>query len=263
MFSLLERVSIVGARRLGFDLKRRKSPAVRVSDHLVGLRDDLAQVDSEAGDFLRFCLGHMAESHSQILQDLFVLWVLNEKRDGFFVEFGATDGLTGSNSAMLEKRFGWRGIVAEPGRIWHDRLRASRQCVIDTRCVAATSGEHVTFNQAERPELSTMSSFNTSDFYSSRRRRGTRYGVETVSLNDLLAEHGAPATIDYLSVDTEGSELSILQAFDLGHYRPRIVTVEHNYSPARDALFRLLSQNGYRRRLEELSQVDDWYVREV
>lgn len=262
MSLLVERASIYGARRLGFDLKRRKSPGVRISDHLVGLRDDLASVDAETGAFLRFCLKHIASSHSQILQDLFVLWVLEEKRDGFFVEFGATDGLTGSNSALLEKHFGWRGIVAEPGMIWHDRLRAARQCIVDTRCVAATSGEFVTFNQAQRPELSTMSAFNSSDFYSSRRRKGVQYQVATVSLNDLLAEHGAPAGIDFLSVDTEGSELSILQTFDFDRYRPKIVTVEHNYSPAREDLFALFTARGYRRRLEELSQVDDWYVRE-
>lgn len=260
MFSLVERASIYGARRFGFDLRRRKSPAVRVSDHLVGLRDDLAEVDAEASAFIHFCLGHIAQSHSQILQDLFVLWILGSKQAGFFVEFGATDGLTGSNSAMLEKHFGWRGIVAEPARIWHDRLRAARNCVIDTRCVAAKSGEHVTFNQAARPELSTVSSFNESDFYSSRRRRGTQYQVATISLNDLLHEHGAPAPIDFLSVDTEGSELSILETFDFGRYRPRVVTVEHNYSPARESLFQLLTSHGYRRQFEELSQVDDWYV---
>ena len=46
------------------------------------------------------------DAHSQIRQDLFVLNQLHEKRDGYFVEFGASDGQTLSNTWLLEKRFG-------------------------------------------------------------------------------------------------------------------------------------------------------------
>ena len=56
------------------------------------------------------------ESKSQYRQDLFVLSELEFKRDGFFVEFGATNGINGSNSFILEKNFGWKGILAEPAK---------------------------------------------------------------------------------------------------------------------------------------------------
>ena len=52
---------------------------------------------------------------SQIYQDIFVLYTLNWKRNGFFVEFGATNGFDLSNSYLLEKDFGWKGILCEPG----------------------------------------------------------------------------------------------------------------------------------------------------
>ncbi len=70
---------------------------------------------------------YLSESKSQLRQDLFVLSELRFKRDGYFVEFGATNGIDLSNSHLLETRFGWQGILAEPARIWHKALKNNRK----------------------------------------------------------------------------------------------------------------------------------------
>ena len=67
-----------------------------------------------------------------------------------------------------------------------------------------------------------------------------------------LRHHGAPKTIDYLSIDTEGSELEILSAFDFSAYHVRIITVEHNYSPMRGKLHDLLTSNSFTRAFERI-----------
>jgi hypothetical protein len=75
-----------------------------------------------------------------------------------------------------------------------------------------------------------------------------------------LTERAAPRDIDYLSVDTEGSEYEILSALDFGRFRPRIITVEHNHNQSkRRAIESLLGREGYTRELEALTQFDDWY----
>ena len=66
-------------------------------------------------------------SNAQLLQDLWVLYELKEKRNGYFVEFGACDGMSLSNTLLLEKTFGWQGALAEPARAWHAALYANRE----------------------------------------------------------------------------------------------------------------------------------------
>jgi methyltransferase FkbM-like protein len=83
-----------------------------------------------------------------------------------------------------------------------------------------------------------------------------------VSLNDLLRTHNAPREIDFMSVDTEGSEGDILKAFDFGKYDVKVMTVEHNFvEPKRGEIHDLLTANGFVRIFEALSKFDDWYVK--
>jgi FkbM family methyltransferase len=200
------------------------------------------------------------ESKSQLLQDLFVLSELGFKREGFFVEFGATNGIDLSNTFLLEKQFAWTGILAEPAKAWQAALRKNRACNVESACVWRETGASVTFNAADMGELGTIDAFSSSDHHAQRRGAGEKYEVPTISLADLLEKFNAPREIDYLSVDTEGSEFEILRDFDFNKYRFKVITVEHNFTPQREDLFTLLTRNGYTRKCEGASEFDDWYV---
>ena len=197
-------------------------------------------------------------SKSQIGQDLFVAALHNGKKNGYFVEFGATDGIGLSNTYMLEKNFSWSGILAEPGKNWHKELIANRSCKIDLRCISDVSGKQIAFYESDSPELSTISGLEKSD--SNIRKLKDSYSVETVSLNDLLSHHKAPKVIDFLSIDTEGSELSILENFNFKNYKFAIIVCEHNFTQNRENIFNLLAAKGYKRVWHEFTQFDDWYI---
>ena len=194
-------------------------------------------------------------SKSQIGQDIFAISLLSGKKNGYFVEFGATDGIGLSNTYMLEKEFSWSGILAEPGKNWHNELIANRSCKIDFRCI---SGKQVVFYESDSPELSTISGLEKSD--SNIRKLKDSYNVETLSLNDLLLHHEAPKVIDLLSIDTEGSELLILENFNFDNYKFAIIVCEHNFTQNREKIFTLLTANGYKRVWHEFTQFDDWYI---
>jgi FkbM family methyltransferase len=217
------------------------------------------QNDSSLASFFRFALPHVQRSYAQLFQDLFVLFTLGEKRDGYFVEFGAADGLRDSNSALLEREYGWHGILAEPSPHWSEALGRNRTCELDLRCVWNSTGEKLRFSQTCDRLLSTISSFRKSDRHD--RSDSSNHEVETISLHDLLRQHKAPREIDYLSVDTEGSELQILRALDFRRWRFKVITVEHNFvQEKRTAICALLNDRGYRRVFSEFSGFDDWYV---
>jgi FkbM family methyltransferase len=211
--------------------------------------------------FLDFCLRHLSRSKSEIFQDLFVLYELKEKKRGYFVEFGAGNGVDGSNTCMLERQYEWNGILAEPAKILHGELGKNRTSNIDIRCVWSRSGEELLFNQPPSPGLSTLDQFSKSDKWAEQRSGGEKYLVETVSLNDLLSQHQAPNCIDYMSIDTEGSEFEILSHFNFEKYDVRVITVEHNHTDSKNKIYSLLSSKGYVRKFESLSQFEDWYVK--
>jgi FkbM family methyltransferase len=206
-------------------------------------------------------LQHFDFSSSQIGQDFFVLCELDFMQNGFFVEFGAADGLRFSNTYLLEKKYGWRGILAEPAKCWHGDLSIRRNSHIETRCVWGSSGEKLVFNQTSTAEFSTIDTFSSEDWAKEIRKNGIQYEVETISLVDLLKKYNAPRLVDYLSIDTEGSEFEILKHFNFDDYQFRVITCEHNNTPARAKINDLLSSYGYVRKFEDLSQFDDWYVK--
>ena len=246
LFKKSEQLNDVASKIQIFEAFYRKSP----NEFSKFLTSDLPFLDLLRG------------SKSQIGQDLVALSVNGFKRKGFFVEFGAADGVSNSNTFLLEKHYEWEGILAEPARFWKDDLVRSRSAKIDFNCVWSTTGQSILFNETASAELSTIDQFSNCDSHEQARSYGEKYKVNSISLTDLLDKHDAPFLIDYLSIDTEGSEFEILNSFDFSKYSIGFISCEHNYGPNRERISELLFANGYSRVYTEFSAFDDWYVQE-
>lgn len=193
---------------------------------------------------------------SQYFQDIFVIIHSQFKKGGFFVEFGAYDGVELSNTYLLEKDFGWNGILSEPSSMSRF-IPDHRSCQIHDYAVYNKSNLFLEF--IEDKGLSTLVKHQNDD---GRQRSGNRKYVETITLMDLLRISDSPKTIDYLSIDTEGSELEILIDFDFSVYDVRIITVEHNnVQHKRKLINNLLISKGFQQVHSNLSVMDDWYVK--
>jgi len=210
---------------------------------------------------LEFFVCHKWRSKAQISQDLLALYFSQSSKDGFFVEIGAADGFYLSNTLSLEIS-GWKGIIVEPLPRWHQKIR-ERKCYVDLRCVYEKSNSKLTFEDVlDYPELSGITEDLDQDGNESLRKNSTKLEVDTISLNDLLEEYKAPNKINYISVDTEGSEYKILKNFNFKKYAVEIFTIEHNFIESkRNNIFELMSANNYVRAFQKISQWDDWYIK--
>lgn len=230
-----------------------------ISHHLPELLVALkthGSIPKEVHDFVDFCYDNVPDMNSQCLQDIWVLFEYHKKQNGYFVEFGATDGIKISNTLSLEK-YGWTGILAEPVPEYFKQLVVNRPNANCTDlCITDKSGETVSFVVDNALDLSSQAMCYT------RNDVKQLISAKTITLVDLLDMFKAPKTIDYLSIDTEGSEYDILGCFfnEPRGYQIGCITVEHNYTPFRQKIANLLSANGFAHELPIISSWDDFYI---
>ena len=160
-------------------------------------------------------------------------------------------------------------MLAEPSPQWHSELFKNRpNTKVITECIYSETGKKMDFFVSDAGVLSTLEQFKDSDIQSmpgntkARNASGYSCTVDTISLNDVILKYFDGVKIDYMSVDTEGSELLILQNFDFSKYAPKIVTVEHNFTQSQKKLDELFAKNNYKRHFKEFTQFDAWYVRQ-
>ena len=204
---------------------------------------------------------------SQLYQDVFASFVIGNQFDKTFLEFGATDGLELSNSFMLENTLNWSGVLSEPSPQWHEVLNENRKYTkIIKKCIWSESGKILDFFMSDRDNFSTLNEFIDSDKYSmplnteSRKKAGKLITVETISLNDVIKEYFNNTSPSYISIDTEGSEFKILESFNFENYRPKVFTVEHNFTELQNKIDELMVSKNYERIFRKLTSFDAWYV---
>jgi FkbM family methyltransferase len=205
---------------------------------------------------------------SQLLQDAFASFIVSDLFDKTFLEFGATDGMSLSNSYMLENNLGWTGILAEPSPQWHKKLKYNRpNTQIITECIWKCSGENLDFFVSDVGVLSTLVDFKYSDLSSMpgntkiRIKDGKVVNVKTISINDVIEKNFNGQVPSYVSIDTEGSEYEILNSFDFEKYRPVVFTIEHNFTNLQNKIDLLMVSKGYSRVFRQITSFDAWYVR--
>jgi FkbM family methyltransferase len=87
------------------------------------------------------------------------------------------------------------------------------------------------------------------------------YEVETISINKLLEKYNCPSKFEYLSIDTEGDEYNIIKNLNFDRYKPRVITIEHNYETIkRKNIYNFLIKKNYKRIHKDISRWDDWYI---
>jgi FkbM family methyltransferase len=173
---------------------------------------------------------------SQHKQDEFIVNFYNGKRNGVFVDIGAHDGITLSNTYALEKELGWVGICVEPMPHEYDKLISCRNC-LTYNCAIYDHNGIEKFTMLEYDGYPDMLSGIAKDISvkhmghilsEQRLIGGVRkvIDVKTRVLNEILEECKF-YNIDFMSIDTEGSELKILKAIDYDKFNINVIVYEN------------------------------------
>ena len=176
---------------------------------------------------------------SQKKQDLWVIFkVMPFKFNGFFLELAAFDGITHSNTYVLEKMFNWKGICVEPNPAIFEKLKINRKCIINNSVVSDVCKP--VFFRTDNGVLAGIVSDETDNNYTNRGeelKKADIIKLKTTNLTDLLDELNAPKIVDYFSLDVEGSEEAIIRGLDFKKYKFGCLTIERPTPLVNEILF--------------------------
>lgn len=170
--------------------------------------------------------------------------VFKGKRDGVFVDLGAYDGATYSNTLFFEEELGWTGICVEPHPLLFEKLAKTRTCICIQGCVSNFNGQVDFLQIDDGPEKHVDGPKMLGGIYHNYDMRHIQRVFQEIEhdkgsqqltkvnaylLNDILTQHNL-YHIDYLSIDTEGSEMDIIKAIDYDKFDIDIIDVEKNFN---------------------------------
>jgi len=185
-------------------------------------------------------------------EDQLVWQAFGSRTNGFFVEVGACDTRVGSQTFFLEEQ-GWRGILVEPQSRFCGALRQGRpgSTVFRVACGAPGQPAEVPIHIAEAASHSSL----VKNLIDPSERYVRTEMVKLMTLDTLLAKAGNP-TIDFVSIDVEGTQLDVLRGFSLQQYRPALLLIEDHLHHLK--IHRYLKHQGYR--LVKRTGLNNWYV---
>ena len=194
-------------------------------------------------------------SKSENGQDLFAIMANSMKHEGLFLEIGAFDGITFSNTYLLEKRFGWTGLLVECIPTNFRQIVNHRECNSILAAATPVDEDSVEVYEHPAPNLSRVKQHGNWSRLSGRFHSVPGISINTIARNILKTRY-----IDFLSIDIEGSELAVLQTVNYAELKFGAICVEHNFLESGSDIVNLLTSNGYRRINEEYSGNDFWFI---
>ena len=185
---------------------------------------------------------------SQAGQDKFVYDnFFREKKNGYFLEIGAFDGIQGSNCLFFEKFKNWNGLAMEPSPTQFKKLRSNRKCKLINKAASAIS-EKMTFieidSSSSDSQLSGLEKYYANKNQSVLKKNNLKkYMVEVLTFDEIL-KNVDKEVIDYCSIDIEGAETALIENFNFSNYKIKVLSIENNW-PKTIKYDNILIKHGY------------------
>lgn len=143
-----------------------------------------------------------------------------------YIEIGANHPVVHSASYLFHKKYGAHGILVEPIPSLCETLSKHRPGDTVVNCVVSAShAETATLYVTKHQALSSLNRRHIELFAGDAKQVTDKLVVRNCHINSFMETY-APKTIDFLSVDTEGTDFEILHALDTERFRPTLIQCE-------------------------------------
>jgi len=187
------------------------------------------------------------------------------QRQGYCIEVGAADGVKGSNTKYFED-IGWTALCIEPNPAFQESLKTHRKHILQTACSNKNGTEQFcVFDVGSNNILSSISSLDPDDRLINDHKHimnnTHKMDVQVNTLSQILIEHAnkfqIPHDINFISIDTEGTELDVLQGFDFKNYNVFLFVIENNYND--NDIENYMITQGYKKHRRYI--INDFYIK--
>ena len=253
MKSLITHIKNIIRERM-VHLEALKRPALRYCIHNELFPELLSRTPSSV---VRSMLNLPPSEHqTQLNQDVFAL-LMNRFRPGFFLEIGANDGFTHSNTVYLEREFGWNGILVEANKKYLSSLEQRRGSIVVNKAVSSQIGEAEFIDAGLYGGL--KSSLDSAHCHHTN--GAVCIKVECMTLQDILDSASAPSRVDFVSIDVEGGEVPIVEQLVSVDRRFGCGCIEYNWRKGDyKRMSSMLESAGYRVVWENQTEQDIYFV---
>ena len=166
--------------------------------------------------------------------------IFKGKKNGFFLDLAATNGLMENNTYVLEKFFQWKGIAIEANNFFFSKLKKNRNCKCINEVVSGNKSE-VKFLEHGPTGGIIGESYDNNYVKRGKLIKKLNHKIstkKTKSLEKILKENNAPKVIDYFSLDVEGAETDIIENFNFLNYKFLSITIERPTPKINKILFK-------------------------
>ncbi|HEY9596460.1 MAG TPA: FkbM family methyltransferase, partial [Cyanophyceae cyanobacterium] len=152
--------------------------------------------------------------YSQTGEDEILFEIFQGKQQGLCIEVGGFNGVDASNSYFFEK-LGWRCIVVEPIPELCQQIRSRRNCLLFNCAAGAANGETKFYVHEQDPIVSSLKFTKVQLDYQKYNDQSLKEIPVIIKTLDKIVEEAKVKEneIDFVSIDVEGHELSVLQGF--------------------------------------------------
>jgi FkbM family methyltransferase len=179
--------------------------------------------------------------------------IFKNKKNGVYIELGALDGVTYSNTKFFEDSLDWTGILIEPHPIIYNRLQENRPNNILSNDLVSCNEEPLEFmyfihRYAPCSGVKNTLSQHHMDVYYNNEHNPSPQGkiiLKPKTLTEIIKSTNI-THIDFLSLDVEGHEYEVLTSWDFSIPIDIILIETLGYDLAKDQLCRdFLTKNNY------------------